>query len=75
MIVYERLSALLVLDGALYAYSDDVYIVYDSANMSIVLAAALAIYKKVGLRIGWGPGKTELILPPRLRCWDILGTT
>jgi len=33
--------------------------------MSIALAAALAIYMKVGLRIGWGPGKTKLILPPQ----------
>ena len=25
---------------------------------------APGIYGKVGLMIGWGPGKTELILPP-----------
>ncbi len=47
----------------MYAYSDDVYLVSDPDNMFATLVAAPSIYRKVGLRIGWGPGKTELILP------------
>jgi hypothetical protein len=61
--VYSRLGALLGPEGALYAYSDDVYLLAAPVNMAVALSSALAIYKKVGLRIGWGPGKTELILP------------
>jgi len=34
--------------------------------MAIALSPAFAIYKTVGLRIGWGPGKTEIILPPHI---------
>ncbi len=41
------------------------YLVSDQVNMSIALVVAHAIYMKVGLRIGWGLGKTELILPPQ----------
>ena len=54
-LVYARLEALLSSDGALYAYSDAVYLLSDPISM--------AIYNKVGLWIGWGPGKMELILP------------
>ena len=61
--VYARLGALLGPDGALYAYSDDVYLLSDPVSMFIALAAALTIYKKVGLHIDWVLGKTELILP------------
>ena len=50
-------------DGALYAYSHDVYLITDLVSMAKTLAAAPTIYGKVGIRIGWGPGKTELILP------------
>ena len=62
--VYTRLGALLGPDGAIYAYSDDVYLVADPTSMAVALSAAPAIYKKTGLRIGWGTRKTELILPP-----------
>jgi hypothetical protein len=62
--VYARLATLLGLDGELYAFSDDVYLLSDPNNMSMALAAAPALYKKVGLRIGGGPSKTEFILPP-----------
>ncbi len=41
--VYERLGALLGLDIALYAYSDDVYLVADPDNMSAALATAPSI--------------------------------
>jgi len=63
--VYASLGALLGIDGALYAYSDDVYLVSDPVNMPIALGDAPAISKRVGLRIGWVPCKTQLILPPR----------
>ena len=61
--VYARIGSLLGPDGALYAYLDDVYLLADHVHMAIALIAAPSIYKRVGLRIGWGPGKTELILP------------
>ena len=70
--VYAKLSALICPDGALYAYSDDVYLVSDPVNMSISLAVVPAIYKRVGLRIGWGSCKTELILPPRCESYAFL---
>jgi hypothetical protein len=60
--VYARLGALLGPDGAMYAYSDDVYLVFDPVNMSIALVVAPTIYQRVGLSVGWEPGKTELIL-------------
>jgi hypothetical protein len=49
----------------MYAYSDDVYLVAAPVNISIALADAPAIYKRLGLRIGWVSSKTELILLPR----------
>ena len=64
--VYSRLGALLGHGGALYAYSDDVYLLANPADMAVALSAAPAIYKIVGLCIGWGPGKTELILPSEI---------
>jgi hypothetical protein len=62
--VYARLVALLGPGGALYAYSDDIYLLPDPTNMSIALAVAPPLYKKVGLRIGGGPDKPKLILLP-----------
>jgi hypothetical protein len=64
---YARLGVLLGPDGALYAYSDDIYLLSDqarmSATMATVLTASPTIYRKVGLRFGWRPRKMELILP------------
>ena len=62
--VYARIQALLGPDVALYGYCDDVYLFSDVARIEKPLATAPAIYKKAGLRIGWGPGKTELVLSP-----------
>ena len=53
---------MLVPDVALYAYSDDIYLISDQVSMARALAAAPQIHGEVGLKIGWGPGKTELIL-------------
>jgi hypothetical protein len=49
--VYASLQALLGLDEALYAYSDDVYLISDLASMAKALATP-KIYGKVCLRIG-----------------------
>jgi hypothetical protein len=49
---------LLALDGAQYAYSDDVYLLSCPIGIAKGPAIALAIYKKMRLWIG----KTELIL-------------
>ncbi len=49
--VYSRLGALLGPEGALYAYSDDVYLLAEQVNMAVALSAVPAIYKKVGLRL------------------------
>ena len=61
--VYERLGAILGPDGTLHAYSDDVYILSDTDNMAAALAAAPSLYRKVGLRIGWGPCVTAIVTP------------
>ena len=47
----------------MYTYSDDSYILAPKENMAVVLEQAPVIFGKVGLRLGYGPGKTELILP------------
>ncbi len=64
--VYVMLHALPSHDGALYAYSRDVYLTSDPVSMANTLASAPGIYGKAGLTIGWGPGKTKLILPPTM---------
>ena len=43
--------------------SDDSYILAPKENMAVVLEDAPGIFGKVGLRLGYWPGKTELILP------------
>jgi hypothetical protein len=58
--VYARLRVIVGEDGALYTYCDDSYIIAASERMADVLHRAPA---KVGLLIGFSPGKTELILP------------
>jgi hypothetical protein len=50
--VYARLQVLLGHDGALYAYSDDVYLISDPIGMAKALATAPTIYMIAGLRIG-----------------------
>jgi hypothetical protein len=61
-LVYARLVALLDHNGAMYAYSDDGCFVSDPDNTYVALVGAPSIYRKVGLRIGWGLSKTELVL-------------
>ena len=52
--------------GMLVAFSDDVYLHGPPANVAAAVSAAPILYKKVGLRIGWGPAKSELSLPPNV---------
>jgi hypothetical protein len=61
--VYTALKSELGPDGMLVAYSDDVYQHGPPATVATVISASSALYRNVGLRIGWGPAKYELALP------------
>ena len=62
--VYARLKQAAGEEGVLYTYFDDAYILAPKEQMAVVLEEAPGISGKVGLRLGYGPGKTdELILP------------
>ena len=64
--IYTRLKDGLGPEGMLVAFSDYVYLHGPPMNVSTSISAAPALYKKVGLRIGWGPAKSELALPPNV---------
>ena len=59
----DRLIAMLGPGGALYDYSNDVYLLTEHEYMSYALADAPTIYNRAGLRNARGPRKTKLILP------------
>ena len=61
--VYAGLRDAVGNEGALYTYCDDSYLLAPAEHMATVLRKAPEIFGKVGLRIGYGPGKTEPILP------------
>ena len=61
--VYSRLIAMLRLDGALCAYSNDVYLLATLGYMSFVLAIDHVINKREGMRIDRGLKKAKLIFP------------
>ncbi len=61
--VYARLREAVGEGGVMYTYCDDSYLLAPAKHMATVLYHAPEIFGKVGLRIGLGPGKTELILP------------
>ena len=61
--VYARLQDAVGQEGVLYTYCDDSYLLAPPEQMATVFRTAPTIFGKVGLRIGYGPGKTELILP------------
>ena len=61
--VYARLRAAVGAEGVVYTYCDDAYLLAPVEQMATVFHTAPAIFGKVGLRLGYGPGKTELILP------------
>ena len=50
----------------LVAFSYDVYLHSPPVNVAAMISANLALYKKVRLRIDWGPAKSELALPPNV---------
>ena len=62
--IYNKLKDWLGPERRLVAFSDDVYLHGPPVNVAATISAAPALYKKVGLRIGWGPAKSELALPP-----------
>ena len=64
--IYKALREKLNQDGMLVAFSDDVYLHGPPVNVAAVVYAAPSLYKKVGLRIGWGLAKSELALPPNV---------
>jgi hypothetical protein len=61
--VYSRLRAVMGEQGALYAYCDNSYIVVEPETLATVLAQAQIFFEKASMKIGYDPGKTELILP------------
>jgi hypothetical protein len=61
--VYARLRAAVGDEGVLYTYRDESYILAPMENMAEVVHQAPGIFGKVGLRIGYGPRKTEIVLP------------
>ena len=64
--IYKALREKLGQDGMLVAFSDHVYLHGSSVNVAAAVSAVPSLYKKVGLRIGWGPAKSELTLPPNV---------
>ena len=61
--MYDALRNLLGVDGFLFNYADDVYMGGKPVQVSDALTSAHGIYANVGLSIGWGPKKKELVLP------------
>ena len=61
--VYARMRAVVGDEGVMYTYCDDSYILAPAEQMATTLQQAPGIFAKVGLRLGYGPGKTELIFP------------
>jgi hypothetical protein len=61
--VCARLRAVLGEEGTLFNYCDDSYLLAEPNKMAEVLEQALRIFGRVGLCIGFGPRKSELILP------------
>ena len=62
--IYKSLGNKLGPERMLLAYSDDVYLHVPPVNVAATILAAPSLYTKVGLRIGWGPAKSKLVLPP-----------
>ena len=65
--VYRTLQDKLSPEGMLVAYSNDCYLHGPLAKVAAtIINAAPPLYKKVGLRIGWEPEKSVLVLPPNV---------
>ena len=61
--IYLSLKNELGPKGMLLAYSDDVYLHGPPVKVAAPITSAPPLYTKVGLRIGWGPAKSELVIP------------
>ena len=61
--VYDALLVTLGPEGFLFSYADDIYIGGQPPNVASALTASIDLYRMIGLTLGWGPKKTELILP------------
>ena len=61
--VYAHLRAALEEEGIFFTYCDDSYLQAEPEKMAEVLAQASGIFGRVKLRIGFGPGKTKIIIP------------
>ncbi len=61
--IYRNLRTKLGPAGMLVAFSDDCYLHGPPVHVAEAISAAPPLYRKVGLRIGWGPAKSELALP------------
>jgi hypothetical protein len=59
--VYANLREVVGEEGVLYTYCDDSYLLAPMEQMATVIHQAPCIFSKVELRIGYEPGKTELI--------------
>ena len=63
---YLALGEKLGPEGMLVTYLDDCYLHGPKMKVVATIGAAPPLYKKVGLRIGWRPAKSELALPPNV---------
>ncbi len=61
--VYDALLVTLGPEGFMFSYADNVYMGGLPANVARALTNAIDLYRMIGLTLGWGPKKTELILP------------
>ena len=62
--LYSRLAETLGAEGLLVAYADDVFAAGPPGDCARALSSVELLFATVGLQIGWGPGKTEVCLPP-----------
>jgi hypothetical protein len=61
--VYDALLVLLGPEGFLFIYSDDVYMGGTPTRVAHALTEAPGIYNTVGLLLGCGLNKTEVVVP------------
>ena len=57
--IYLALREKLGPEDMLVAYSDDYYLHGPPVKVAATISAAPPLYRKVGLRVGWGPAKFE----------------
>ncbi len=62
--VYDALLSQLGSHDFLFSFADDVYMGGVPTSVARVLTQASTLYAMVGLQLGWGPKKPELVPPP-----------